>query len=255
MFTVIGLPLQIIPVIGVEMAYILSRWEGFVFIIAPVFVYLYYVYSYTPLCIPYLPHGTVDDMYYALGETVNNGACLCRYLPDLAYECTSDCATAIPPAFKDCSVLLAGEGYSELWIFWGPLLSLHLLWPSVLPYVLATFPFSQLTVTFPSLNKLVLVDYSSVTPLQLQCVAVNALDFGTVAIFGGVSTMVLYSMLFNNSLAQCLNAIVSLNMAALRLLVNAKTIISTSNVSLNIQVAVLSVIVGLGMAIYSIIAI
>jgi hypothetical protein len=86
-------------------------------------------------------------------------------------------------------------------------------------------------------------------------VAVNALDFGTVAIFGGVSTMVLYSMLFNNSLAQCLNAIVSLNMAALRLLVNAKTIISTSNVSLNIQVAVLSVIVGLGMAIYSIIAI
>lgn len=240
---VIAAPLISIPLVGFQLYNFVSSWTVLQFVLMPTSIYIYSVYSYTPLCLPYIPHGIIDDMSYTLEEFINSISCLCRYLPNMSEECTSECTEYSLLPYKDCAVLLKNDGFSELWVFWLPVLSIQLILPWLFSSIFIFFPFSQLLVWFPSLNEIAKIDFSNISPTHIQCGLVNILDFASAGLIGAAVGGGGYYIIINMNTIVTL--IVDLNITALQILGNATIIIRTSKVPLKIQIVILSVLLAL----------
>jgi hypothetical protein len=209
--------------------------------------YLVWVYSYTPFCLPYLPHGLLDDFSYTLEEFLNSFGCLCRYLPDIVQECTAECSEIEIRNYDDCATLLQDDGFSELFVFWTPLLALQLLVPTLLPFVLFFWPFTYLLVWFPSIRNIMALDMNTLSSTQIQCAMINLTDFAGAGVIGGAVGYIAFYLFKNfNTLAQDL---MLLGWWAIQIVLNAGIMIRSSKVPIYIQVVILAILVGIVLAI------
>jgi hypothetical protein len=209
--------------------------------------YLIWVYSYTPFCLPYIPHGILDDFSYTLEEFLNNFGCLCRYLPDIVQECTAECSEIEVQNYADCATLLQDDGFSELFVFWTPLVALQLLVPALLPFVLFFWPFTYLLVWFPSLRNIMALDMNTISSTQIQCAMVNLTDFAGAGVIGGAVGYISFYLFKNfNTLSQDL---ILLGWWVIQTVLNAGIMIRSSKVPIYIQVVILAILVGIVLAI------
>jgi hypothetical protein len=212
-----------------------------------VFVYLVVVYEYQPLCLPYIPQCTVDDIAKVLDDTLESILCMCQYLPELVADGQCNGCEGIGVVTYNVELCKTLPHFDTLSIFWAPITALRVYLPLVLE-IMFNLPGIDMIVDAIGLGG---YHAGAVTELEIDCVNAHIVDVVTVLCLFASGGFLLF--MWGETLYNSFVPLIRLQWMLTQQGLNASQLLLSSEFSISAFLVVLAIIVGIVAAVCAII--